>query len=577
MRRVALTFIFLLTISSFLPYISLSQGYVPTAVEISKEKVNVNGTVFYVHKVLQGQTLYSICAKYEVTQETLQKHNPTLKEGLRTGAVLYIPITFSTSTTATNIEELRKEKETEIQEDIRMRYKKHTVKWYETLNDIAAKYGVSKEAIAHLNNIDVNDKIKKRQKLLIPDKNYQSRVVTDADLVADPDLDTPETPVTEHNGTVSGNGNYVDPFLFYSSSHRSYKISIALPFHASRNTDDSNVRQLDFYSGALLALRDLQKDDRFKKYSLNVIDLDKYPSTRSMVGSGVLDRSELIIGPVVEDDLLTVSQYAKENRIPIISPLDPKTSTLLEGNPYFFLFPSILGNQSSHQIDKMVSEGGYMDKTYILIHEQGATRDSLEIVAAEMEMEKRGIGYKTFSYPLLKGRGIDVTLKHVLDTLGTNFVLVESESEAFVSDVMRNLNLIQNNTGCQITVFGQPRWKNFETIELEYFHLLNTHLSLQYYVDYNDSKTKDFVAGYWQIFKSDPTPYSFQGYDIMTFFLSALERYGREFPVYISQYRHQLLQSDVHFTSNPPYRGFENSATRDVVYLPDWKIICSQH
>ena len=43
--------------------------YAQTPVEISKEKVRVNGTLMYAHKVLKGQTVYSICKVYQVTSE----------------------------------------------------------------------------------------------------------------------------------------------------------------------------------------------------------------------------------------------------------------------------------------------------------------------------------------------------------------------------------------------------------------------------------------------------------------------------------------------------------------------------
>lgn len=67
--------------------------YAQTAVEVSKEKVRVNGTLMYAHKVLKGQTVYSICKAYDVTPEELQKVNPALASGLKEGMLLVVPIT----------------------------------------------------------------------------------------------------------------------------------------------------------------------------------------------------------------------------------------------------------------------------------------------------------------------------------------------------------------------------------------------------------------------------------------------------------------------------------------------------
>ncbi|MCF0206254.1 MAG: LysM peptidoglycan-binding domain-containing protein, partial [Bacteroidales bacterium] len=38
-------------------------------VEISEEKILENGQKFYLHTVKQGQTLYSICKAYSVTEK----------------------------------------------------------------------------------------------------------------------------------------------------------------------------------------------------------------------------------------------------------------------------------------------------------------------------------------------------------------------------------------------------------------------------------------------------------------------------------------------------------------------------
>lgn len=579
MRRTIILFI-LLTVLFSPVYSSYAQGFVPTPVEISTEKVNINGSLFYVHKVLHGQTLYSISAKYGVTQEVIKKQNPALAEGLKTGQILYIPIITTqqeTSTAASNISEVQKEKSAvPASAKQKTKYKQYKAKWYETLYDIADKFSVPVEALAHLNGLEPNAQLAKKQVLLIPDSNYRITVVTDADVVAKPE-DSAVPTAMEDKLTEDVVNTTLPDNSWYADTPRTYNISLVLPFNASLNTDNANARQTDFYSGVLLAMNDLRKNSSFRKYTLNVVDLNQYPSVDAMLNSGVLKNSELIVGPIVEKDLAPVAEYAKHNRITIVSPMDTKTESLSEDNPYFFLFPAMAESGYEHIVSHMVTEE-VSDTSlvsdhnaYTIIYETGAA-ESEPVRKVKESLYNKGLSYNEFSYGLLEGRGMDTIMRFTLDSLGLNKVFVASESEAFVSDVLRNLHLIQSVNFYKMMVFGLPKWKSYETIELEYFHMLHVHLCLPYYIDYNNSDTKHFVQKYWEVFKAEPTPYSFQGYDITSFFITALDKYGRNYPLHMEEWQKSMLQSNIHFIPSTPYSGFNNVATRDIVFLPGWNM-----
>ena len=59
-----------------LPAQLTAQEYVNTPVEISKEKVKVDGKVCYSHVVLEKQTLYSISKAYGVSIADIYRFNP---------------------------------------------------------------------------------------------------------------------------------------------------------------------------------------------------------------------------------------------------------------------------------------------------------------------------------------------------------------------------------------------------------------------------------------------------------------------------------------------------------------------
>lgn len=137
-----------------------AQEFVATPVEISADKVNVKGSVYYLHKVLKGHTLYSISKAYGVDIETIKAANPSLSEGLKAGMLLYIPEKPSGKAEATASAPAVQPRRDTVQTTAdergertapqgktkaakQKKYKKYNIKWYETLDDVAVKFNVT--------------------------------------------------------------------------------------------------------------------------------------------------------------------------------------------------------------------------------------------------------------------------------------------------------------------------------------------------------------------------------------------------------------------------------------------------
>jgi hypothetical protein len=92
----------MLTLAAAMTLTTVSaQEYVTTPVQISKEKVRIDGKVCYSHVVLEKQTLYSISKAYEVSIVEIYKYNPTLKEtGLKKNSIIIIPSKEATAAAA---------------------------------------------------------------------------------------------------------------------------------------------------------------------------------------------------------------------------------------------------------------------------------------------------------------------------------------------------------------------------------------------------------------------------------------------------------------------------------------------
>ncbi len=571
-----------------------AQDFVATPVEVSTDKVNVKGTVYLLHKVLKGHTLYSISKAYGVSIDAVREANPSLSEGLKAGMLLYIPAAGDTGVTATTDEQTapaaaapdtltqdRKTKDNgrKAPDANRKKYRKYNVKWYETLDDVAVKFNVTTDAIIALNRIDP-DSDKRIRSVFIPDDEYmrgfrQEMTESGAESLAENDTSDaegqtfgPETvnqiPVI-HDKAVSKDPDY---------ARKTHVISLILPFNASRRTDGLNTYTADFYAGTLIALTELEKRGMLSNIVLNIVDLSNYSSAWQLVADGVLNESELIIGPISERDMQPVASWARSRKIPVVSPLDLKTAALADGNPYLYIFPPQSDLALDHQLDKIALRPDDSDTTssVTVIYEQGY--DNSDLVRQTMEgLSARGIPYKTFKYDFLSGRGIDSRMVRSLDTVLVNKVIIPSMSEAFITDALRNLSLIESSREYRIEVYGMSRWKSFETIELNYFHSLDLRLAMSYHIDYTSQGTLEFIHKYRAAFNTEPTSFAFQGYDILTFFVEAMNTWGSNFPQGIINERKSLLQSDVLFLPVAPGSGYENRAFKDICFTDGWTVL----
>ena len=103
------------------------------------------------HTVEQGETIYTLTQKYNVSSKQLLELNPDLSSGLRYGQVLLIPAESKVLT----------------QRRIK-KYKKHRVKRKETLYSLAKKYEVTELDIKEANKELYSNPLKKGDRIQIP-------------------------------------------------------------------------------------------------------------------------------------------------------------------------------------------------------------------------------------------------------------------------------------------------------------------------------------------------------------------------------------------------------------------------
>jgi len=546
---------------------SFMYGQNPPQITVSTEKVNVSGEVMYVHKVKGKETLYSIAKAYNVTIDDIVRKNGHLKAGLKEGSVIYIPskgaaaddvlVKAAAETPAAVQETVPQVTAQQVESSAPQGWKltpanikkysrkKHTVKWYEKLEDIAAKYKVLAEDIVAFNALETTQ-VKKKQVLYIPNNEFLAMMAQEKEV---PPVQHEEKPEPAETDMAKVEYNPLD-----IPEDKKIELLFILPLNL-RDTIAPNSSFMDFYMGALVALQNARAN-------ITLVDRQMFSSIDGIIATGVLEGKNVIVGPVKPSEIGSVLN-ATEGKSIVFSPMDQGGEQLVEGNPFLVQVPPAAASQQEN-ITRLFADKCSSDKNAIVIYEKGGV-DTTHLASARSVLDSAGVQYSTLSYGILEGREILEKMSGYMKPDTDNLVLVLSNSEAFVSDVVRNLNLIHTNPQEEnrrnITLFGLPRWRNFERIEVDYFHRMNLHLCVPYFVDYNNEEVKGFLMKYRALVNSEPTPFAFQGYDVAT----AAINFNNSNIAPGMQLKHQ-------YTRKGTGNGFINTGTRNIVYNNDYTI-----
>lgn len=527
-----------------------AQDYVNTPVTISKEKVRVEGKVYLSHIILERQTLYSIAKAYNVTVNEIYEANPTIKEtGLQKNSIILIPYVKEDDTKAS--QEKSEEDKAVIatspghKETVFRKTIIHVVKWFEDIESIAKAYAVSVEDIMRANNLK-DKKLSRRQKLRIPSSEEiaQAREAEKEDIEKDY-----ESPILPDQDTTL-------KFAFQPKNEIS--AAIILPFRS--NSDAVSKNNMDMYCGAMLAAYDLnQKGIK--------LELKTYDSSAESIRRDMIKSCDFIIGPMFSEQIEAI--YSKYPEVsPIISPLHPMTEALAFKYVNFIHAPTPQRIQYEDMIAWAMKEM-QIDDELIVISERNGGHDVYRAITSTLD--NNNIKYSKYSYSILEGREIEKSLKALFTLEGTNRVIIASESEAFVNDAVKNINLLSEKH-FKVALYGPSKFRFFDTVNIANFHSTNLHLVSSFDINYDSETVKEFILKYRALFNTEPTQFAFQGYDLVMYFSNLCSKYGERWMDYLTEENDKLLQTNFSF-KKIENGGYINMGTKRSIFKKNFKTV----
>ena len=511
---------------------------VAVATEPSKTTVRYQGKKYYVHKVKEGDTLYSLSRVYGASLESIIEVNGLESNEIRLGATMYIPY-------------IEQEAQSVVAEEVvDDNEATHVVSPGETLYSLSRKYDMSEQELLDLNSLNDYTDIKAGMTLRVKKKSandrhtkyssssrngsLSSRTDNDGEMYKGEDKPKRRDDVVSEESaekqveTVDTLQYTIDQIVeaeeaeggaTFSSvaSHAVLRVTLMLPFHV-RGESKENI--VDFYRGVLLAMEDLKAEG----YSIELTVLDtkrSHDSIMTMLLLGELD-TQLIIGPVYDDEFSWVLSYAEARNIPVVSPLQ----YVAKESPVLFNMPapaSLKGEPVADLLDGsrevVTVYASNNDNNFIKEVRSIATNTSETALNFKFD---RGSYFYTRRADGSSGSLVDI--EDLMRTKDEKVFVVMASSATDVDRILTTLSSTKSSIRGRglsygdYMVVGNREWLKMTSIDRDIFFHNDVVFVVPYYANRIDEAVRLFDGRYVTSYGSLPSRTSYRGYDAAMIF-----------------------------------------------------------
>ena len=461
---------------------------------------------YITHKVKAGQTLYAIARDYNISVATLREDNPSVNpQALSVGETLWIRRAAIGSST----EQQAQAEIAEYTDNLNKAtdddgFDHHVVKPGETIYSLSRRYGITEAEFAQLN--DVSQGLKAGAIIRIPRaKEMEQEVVAEAD----------NTPVQTAPGTE----------ITFQKLDAMQDLNIALMLPMNINSKP-NASYVEFYQGFLLGLDEVKKTNNGNtKLTVYNTSHDQL-KVQQIVGSTMFEGTNLIVGPVYEDELNPVLQYAHKNSVPVVSPLAnisavqspalyqlspapekkyEKIGNLLDGGrDIYLIYASSNDKEFEQEIIKELHGRPYAAYNYSFTDQKSTFKPRNAEARAIESIDDILKGEKPCLFIVLANAETDVD--RILGTISSSKVALTDRSEP----------------SAQYVVMGTSRWGRFNNIDHTSYFNNNVVMISTYHAKRDSKAVRDFDSRYIEAYGALPSLYAYRGYDTAMIFCAGM-------------------------------------------------------
>lgn len=295
------------------------------------------------------------------------------------------------------------------------------------------------------------------------------------------------------------------------------ELALMLPFESKHTKRSNNAdRMLEFYQGALLALKDMQNDS--VRFRLRVYDTERSERrVNALCDSTELDHVKGVLGLVYPIQIERMAAWCAERQVPLLLPFS--ADDRMEDKPFVLQFNS----NDRQQADSICTWIAQRDVHCVAVEVREA--DMTEYARTmRKRMQTHHIRYSAMPLRDL----INDTADYVLDREKENIILLHSDKFQHVRMLIPHIEKLQSD-GYRIRIISQYSWLKEELdIPQVYTSLFTSEASREAYDTQWDT--------YFNSEHVSLTPrYDLLGYDLMQALVAWLR----------GEKEHSGLQSDI--------------------------------
>nr|WP_306446299.1 LysM peptidoglycan-binding domain-containing protein [Odoribacter splanchnicus] len=452
---------------------------------------------FYYHKVVKGETFYSIARLYKIKPKRLLKFNEGYAQNqpLAVGAVVKLPLAeIDLSVLGEEEIEASVGKKQEIRPERPVRNE-----------------NVKKVEEASVTDILQNALMQKNEKTEQEPEKETTTVIGATDKMEIPDY-------------ISEVVMPVDPFV---------KVALLLPFSAKDypvfvdtlvekmpvQISARSEQFISFYEGVLLAVDSLKNQGY--KVNLKVFDTERSAEKMyTMVDEIDRFHPDLIIGPVYGSVYKALMDDLTNKNIPVIYPLSSRSEEFGVYPDFIQVNPSMKALTVAMS-DWLREEAEEANLVCLNLTGNEVSHSDLEDIRLFKEYMHR-IGSMNFYDWNTSAVPLDGLRLQLLPDR-ENIIILPTTKEAEVSKILPVLSALTD--GYRITVVGFPEWQAFTSVDHETYFKLNTKIFTYSYVDNTTEPAKRFALKYRKYFYTEPNNLAYKAFDMSLYFIELAAKY----------------------------------------------------
>ncbi len=307
----------------------------------------------------------------------------------------------------------------------------------------------------------------------------------------------------------------------------------------------------DFVNGAIIALDSL--DVEGVRIESTVYDTKSFTAPLAqLIRTNKLDRLDLIIGAVKDNDFKALADLALLRKIPFISASYPNDGGITR-NPYVVILNSTIRAHCESIFSYILTNHG-TDRIY-LCRKPGTQEDKIAACFKAIN-EQDGTPLLNIKTVSIDSNFASDHLAGFLDSNRNSVIIGGSLDEKFAS----GLAAVCYNLSEQypMKLIGMPNWDGFRSLQrksdLEDFPI---YFTTPYYNTKTDYQSRILMASYAKKMKGKPTDMAFKGYECIRHFAGLLAQYPTDFMRHINDNTFSVFSD---FNIRPVYLRQENTS-----------------